>query len=140
MAAEKERAVPGVEELSGGLDDAELGAAGIGDEGVQGSEASNFGKDVKSSADGKRKVDEIGIAKGGVELAEERFVESAAGLGVLNDVGAVPAGDVKAGGVLAESKGEGAANEAGAEDSDAADEVIGHGRKEVYSQPSRVNS
>src|SRR5216683_99189 len=62
------------------------------------------------------------------QVAGEGFVQRAASLRFTNDVEAIPAGDVHTGGVFAQGQGERAADQAGAENCDARDEVTGrHG-------------
>ena len=92
--------------------------------------ACDFLEKVERRGDGKSDVDEIGIAQSGGEIAREGFVHGAAGAGFLCDLGAIPAGDAHSLSVLAQGEGEGAADEAGAENGDAADEVSGHERTE----------
>src|SRR4029077_6829514 len=108
MAAEEERGGRRGKILCGSLRDAELGAAGVGDEGVLGSEAGDFWEEIDGHADGERDVDEVGVWEGGGEIAGKGFVVYVARAGFANDIGAVPAGDVQIGGVFAESEGEGA--------------------------------
>src|SRR4029077_2650729 len=131
MAAEKERGGGRREIFGGGLRDAQLGAAGVGDERVLGSEAGDFREEVDRDADGERDVDEIGGAEGGSEVAGEGFVDDVARTSFADDFGAVPAGDVQVGGVFAEGEGEGAADEAGAEDGGAREDVWGHGGEKI---------
>ena len=110
MAAEEKRVLFARKEFGGGLGDADFGATGVGDERVRRSVARDFRKKIYRRGDGKRDVDEIGVLQGGSEVAGEGFVDGAASLRFTNDLGAVPAGDVHLGGVLAESEGEGAAD------------------------------
>jgi hypothetical protein len=110
VAAEEERAAFGGEKFGGGLGDAKFGAAGVGDEGVSGSVARDFGEKVESGADGKRDVDEVRVAEGPGEVAGEGFVDGVAGAGFAEDIGAVPAGDAEVGGVFTQGEREGAAD------------------------------
>src|SRR5713226_2753898 len=118
---------------SGGLGDADLGAAGVGDERVRRRIAGDFLKMIKGRGDGKPDVNQIGALQSGREAVRKGFVEGAASLRFTNDIGAVPARDVYLCGVFAKSEGERAADEAGAEDGDAGDEMGGHGWGEVES-------
>src|SRR5229473_688057 len=111
---------------SSGLRHADLGAAGVGDERVRRGVAGDFPKMIERRGDGKPDVNQIGALQSGREAVRKGFVEGAASLGFTNDIGAVPAGDVYLCGVFAKSEGERAADEAGAEDTDAGDEMGGH--------------
>jgi hypothetical protein len=71
--------------------------------------------------------------QGRSEIAGKTLVDGGARLRFANDYGAVPAGDVQFRCVFAQSEGEGATNKAGAKDSDARDEVRGHGQFLVIS-------
>src|SRR6267143_738939 len=95
--------------------------------------ARDFRQKVKRRRDGESDVDEIGVAQSGGELSGEGFVYSAPRARFFRNLGAVPAGDVHSLGVFAESESEGTADEAGAEDSDASDEVRGHRQSTVDS-------
>src|SRR5437868_671315 len=110
MAAEEERALFARKKLGGGLGDANFGAAGVGDERLRSSVARDFWKKIYGRGDGKRDVDQIGVLKGGSEVPGEGFVDCAASLRFTNDIGAVPAGDMRLGNVFAEREGEGAAD------------------------------
>src|SRR5258707_6645910 len=94
VAAEEERGGGRGKIFGGGLRDAQLGAAGVGDEGVFGSEAGDFREKVDGDADGERDEDEIGGAERGGEIAGEGFVEDIARAGFADGFGAVPAGDM----------------------------------------------
>src|SRR5712692_7801115 len=63
------------------------------------------------------------------QLAGEGFVEGAASVCFANHIGAVPARDVHPGGVFTERECEGPADQAGAENGDARDEVTGRHRQ-----------
>src|SRR6267154_1573265 len=65
MATEEERGAGRGKIFSGSLCDAELGAAGVGDEGVLGGVASDFWEKIDCDADGESDVDQIGSAEGG---------------------------------------------------------------------------
>ncbi len=121
VTAEEERGGGRGKIFGGGLRDAQLGAAGVGDQGVLGSEAGDFREKVDGDADGERDVNQVGAAERGGEIAGEGFVEDIARAGFADDFGAVPAGDVQVGGVFAEGQGKGAANQASAEDGGASD-------------------
>ncbi len=95
--------------------------------------ARDFLKMIERRGDGKPDVNQIGALQSGREAVRKGFVEGAASLRFTNDIGAVPARDVYLCGVFAKSEGERAADEAGAEDTDAGDEVGGHGWGEVES-------
>src|SRR2546425_6477572 len=125
MAAEEERTFFAGEKFVGGLGDAHFGAAGVGDERVRRSVARDFRKKIDCGGDGKREVDQIGVLQSRRQLAGESFVEGAATLRFTNDVGAVPTTDVHPRGVLTERECEGSANQTGAENGDARDEVSG---------------
>src|SRR6267142_7195368 len=104
MAAEEERSIRCGIEFRGGFDDADFGAARIGDEGVSWGVARNFRKKIEGGSDGKCDVDQVGILQSRCEFCGERFVKCAASVRFMSDFGAVPAGDVHVGGVLAESE------------------------------------
>src|SRR5882724_1913412 len=125
MAAEEERSIGCGIKFRGGFDDADFGAAGIGDERVSWSVARDFRKKIERRANGKCDVDQVGILQGRSEFRGECFVKCAASVRFTNNFGAVPARDVHVGGVFAERESEGAADEAGAEDGGARDEVAG---------------
>ncbi len=91
---------------------------------------SDFGKKVEGRGNGKRDVNQVGTFQGGSKIAGERLFDGGARLRFANDFEAVPAGDVHFGCVFAQSEGEGAADEAGAKDSYARDEVGGHWRSD----------
>src|SRR6266481_6365043 len=63
VTAEEERGGGRGKIFGGGLRDAEFGAAGVGDEGVLGSEAGDFGEKVEGDADGERDVNQVGAAE-----------------------------------------------------------------------------
>ena|SRR2546426_1101532 len=125
MAAEEKRSVRCGIKFRGGFDDANFGAAGIGDERVSWGVARDFRKKIEGRGDGKCDVNQVSILQSRSEFCGERFVKCAASVRFTNDFGAVPAGDVHVGGVFAERESEGAADEAGAEDGGARDEVAG---------------
>src|SRR5216683_1557513 len=118
---------------SGRMGGAGLGGGGVGDERVRRRVARDFLKMIERRGDGKPDVNQIGALQSGRKAVRKSFVDGAASLGFTNDIGAVPAGDVYLCGVFAKSEGERAADEAGAEDGDAGDEVGGHGWGEVES-------
>src|SRR6266481_2436592 len=63
VTAEEERGGGRRKIFGGGLRDAQLGAAGVGDEGVLGSEAGDFREKVDGDADGERDVNQVGAAE-----------------------------------------------------------------------------
>src|SRR4029077_1358423 len=91
MTTEKERAIR--EKFSGGLRDAQLGAARVRDECVAGGEACNVWKKIKRGSDGKRDVDEVSSTQGRGEVAMMRVVNDLARASFAESVGAIPAGD-----------------------------------------------
>src|SRR5438445_266443 len=102
VTAEEERGCRRGKIFGGGLREAKLGAAGVGDEGVFGGEASDFWEEVECDADGERDVNKIGGAEGGGEIAGEGFVDYVARAGLVCDFGTIPSGDVQVGRVFAE--------------------------------------
>jgi hypothetical protein len=133
MATKEKRAGITGKKLGGSLRDTQLCAARVGDEGMERSVARDFRQKVKRRRDGESDVDEIGVAQGGSELSGEGFVYGAPRARCFRNVGAVPAGEVHSLGVLAESESEGTADEAGAEDSDARDEMGSHWESKIES-------
>ncbi len=121
VATQEERGGGGRKIFGGGLQDADLGAASVGDEGMLGSEAGDFGEEIEGDADGKSDVNQVGAAERRGEIAGEGFVDDIARASFADDFRAVPAGDAQVGGVFAEGEGEGAAHEASAENSGAGD-------------------
>ena len=133
MTAQEAGPVFARKKRSGGLSDADLGAAGVGDERVRRRVARDFLKMIEGRGDGKPDVNQIGALQSGREAVRKGFVDGAASLRFTNDIGAVPAGDVYLRGIFAQSEGKRAADEAGAEDGDAGDEMGGHGWRQVES-------
>src|SRR5580693_7935320 len=126
MAWEEKRAGWIGEEFFGGLGDAEFRAAGVGDECMARGGTREVRQQVQGHANGQREEDQVGGTNGWGEISAKHFVEGAAGLGRAGYVGAVPAGDVKIGGIFAQGEGEGSPDQARAENRNAMDKVCGH--------------
>src|SRR5579863_2869337 len=99
--------------------------------------AGDFRKEIESDADGERDINQVGLGNRWLEIAGEGFVEGAACGFLANHFWAVPAGDVDVGEMLFQGESEGAADQAGAEDGDSADEVSGHERRSLQSAVKR---
>src|SRR5438046_320793 len=106
-----------------GFRDADFGAARVGDERMGGSMAGDFGKKIERRGDGKSNINQVGVFEGWSEIARERLVDSRPKLRFADDFGTVPAKNMDICRVFAQSQPEGAADEAGAKDSDAGDEM-----------------
>ncbi len=113
-----------------GFRDADFGAARVGDERMGGSMARDFGKKIERRGDGKSNINQVGVFEGWSEIARERLVDSRPKLRFADDFGTVPAKNMDICRVFAQSQPEGAADEAGAKDSDAGDEMGSH-RKSI---------
>src|SRR5437773_10615018 len=113
-----------------GFRDADFGAARVGDERMGGSMARDFGKKIERRGDGKSNINQVGVFEGWSEIARERLVDSRVNLRFAVDIGTVPANNMDILRVFAKSQLDGAADEAGAKDSDAGYEV-GSQRKTI---------
>jgi len=78
MAAEEERSIGCGIKFCGGFDDANFGAASIGDERVSWSVARDFRKKIERRGNGKCDVDQVGILQDRSEFSGECFVKCAA--------------------------------------------------------------
>src|SRR5260370_38641530 len=86
MAAEEERTFFAGKKFGGGLEDADFGAAGVGNERVWSSVARDFRKKIHCCGDGKRDGDQIGVLPGRRQLAGKSFSKGAATLRSANDI------------------------------------------------------
>jgi len=81
-------------QFRGGLPDALLGAAGIGDQRMRRGVLREFRQKIQSVGDGQSNVDQIGAANGGFQGFEKTFINRARFSRFQNHFGAVPADDV----------------------------------------------
>src|SRR5438128_2798266 len=114
MSAEENRAAAG-KKFRGGLHDALLGAASVGDQGVARRVARNLRKKIQRDADGKRDVNEIRATKRGSEIAVVRVVNHLHRTCFAKRFRTVPSGDANADGVAAKRERKRAADKPGAE-------------------------
>src|SRR5689334_6648845 len=101
MAAQKEWASLIRQMLFGGVRDAGLGAARVGDESMRRSVARKFRKKVDGRRNRQSDVDEVGTLQRCGEFAVERRIDGASCVSFTNDVVAVPAGNTEVRSVLA---------------------------------------
>src|SRR5258708_7945209 len=119
------------------FDDAHLGAASVGNQRSGWSLAGNFRKKIEGHSDGQRDIDEIGFRERWPEIAGKGFIKRSAHCFSPYHFRAIPAGQMNVGEIFPQRQREGAADEAGAQNRDAADEVFRH---EARSLPSTVLS
>jgi len=98
------------DKVRGGFDDANFGAAGIGDDAVSWA-CARLRKKIEGRGDGKCDVNQVSILQSRSEFCGERFVKCAASVRFTNDFGAVQP-EMCSRGVFAERESEGAADEA----------------------------
>ena len=113
------------------LCDAHLGAARVGDQCPYGSVPRNFGEKVDGCGNGQRNVNQVGVLQRRSEFAGKRFVDGTARLRFSDNFRAVPARNTNVRGVFAKGQPQGAANEPGAEDGDAIDDMRRHSQCSV---------
>ncbi len=128
MPAKEERPLFATKKLGGCLRDAHFGAAGVSDERMRRSMPRDFWKKIDGRGDGKRDVDQIGVMQGRRKFTGKNFVDRAASLRLANHVSAVPTADAYPRCVFAKRQSERSANQAGAENRDARNEVTGRHR------------
>src|SRR5450432_4328534 len=115
MSAKKKRPGLRMKEFRSGLGNAQLGAAGIGNQGAWSSMAGYVRKEIDGGANRQRNINQIGIADGWGEFAEVRIVNCAAGMSFANNLSTIPAGNLNVRSEFSQRQGERTANEAGAQ-------------------------
>ena len=105
------------------IQDANFGAARVGDESVGRGQADDLREQIESGADGESDIDEVGVFEGGSDFGGEGGVDGARDCASRTTSGRSQPVMWMSGRVFAQSQGEGAADEAGAEDGDAVDEM-----------------
>src|SRR6266852_6361007 len=114
--------------LLGGLRDADLGAASVGDERMRGGVTRNFWKKIEGRSDGESNVNQLGVLQRGSEVPGEGVVDGGAGLRFADDFGAVPTGNADVCRVFAKWETKGGPDMAGAENGNSGDKMRGHVR------------
>jgi len=113
------------EKFNGGSADSQLGAASVGDQGVRRGVLCDFGQDVQCDADWQRNVNQVGAANGRLDGPRKCLVRHTGAFQLVRDLFAIPAGDDYVRRVFSKGLGERAADEPGAENDDALNEM-GH--------------
>ena len=93
MPAEKNWPVGVMKNFGGRGGDAELGAAGVGNQRVGSGVLGDFRQQIECDADGQREVDEVSVADRDSEFRVMGFVNGAKLFCFAYDLGAVPSGD-----------------------------------------------
>jgi len=125
----RERAAPFCRKKFGRcVRDAHFGATGVGDQRVRRSVARDFRKEINCRGDGKRDVDQIGVFQGGASSPEKTSSSTPRACASRTTSTRSQTADAYPRCVFAKRQSERSANQAGAENRDARNEVTGRHR------------